>query len=854
MPFGVVEVKREGRDENWYIQTDSNRFKIDKRNLKRNGWGELREKEIVSGLDVEFELVNNSPGNVRRYSPLPENIRKILNQHGCEHAGLVLDKYSFRYSDQELARGILDQVIQVNNTSKLFYDAFLQRWLSFLESSSALTFQCRTIGPLTLHLARASALENAGICLHPIYGFVYLPGSGLKGMARAFAETVWLPAQSDKKSAGWRIEDVFGWAPNPERKEKIKNNIVEQRWEREGDPASPEIKAHAGSIVFHDAWPEKWPKLILDIVNNHHMKYYQGEDAPGDWENPTMVSFLTIDSGNAFTFAFSKRRSDIPDHLLSLVKEWLTGALCHLGAGAKTAAGYGAFEPVEGTRPKLPDSEKIKTYETTLELVTPAFLAGANQKVEDCDLRPATLRGLLRWWWRTMHAGFVDVDTLRSLESAIWGDTKQGGAIRVELMKKPDRLPKVTPCPLKKMGKNIKGQDILVPDESFINNQSLLQPPPMTTPPLIYISYGMDEMKTGEVNTRKRRHVVWPGAAWVVRLIANPSKYKDKLISAADILTQAKLAILLLCRYGGVGSKGRKGFGSFADLAGPNRDECLKTAREFRRTYNIQEQSEKDGDSPALNRMLPAEIVTPWKNAWFALDRLGAAVQAFTQASQSSGHGKHCESKLALGLPRKIHGPLNFKLPHQKEWTAPRELKGPKGERHSSPVHYHLAKDKGGNLTIRLTAFPSIYLPNINTSNKILKDLLNHLNTYLKYQIKNHGDKGQEVPLKKLVDPIPEISLPMSTALPRTNEMVQAVMQDEKTKKGGWRSKHIASGVSGPILNSADVPTEIKVGESVTLKVVSVNQKEITFRWPTTADEKQIRKGPRPGGPLKKQR
>ena len=68
----------------------------------------------------------------------------------------------------------------------------------------ALRWRCATTGPLTLHLVRASALENAGICLHPLYGFVYLPGTGLKGMARAYAETVWLPRNISSTPAASR--------------------------------------------------------------------------------------------------------------------------------------------------------------------------------------------------------------------------------------------------------------------------------------------------------------------------------------------------------------------------------------------------------------------------------------------------------------------------------------------------------------------------------------------------------------------------------------------------------------------------------------------------------------------------
>ena len=134
---------------------------------------------------------------------------------------------------------------------------------------------------MTLHLARASALENAGLCLHPIYGFTYLPGTGLKGLARAYAETVWLAAKPpERQNEAWKtIERVFGWAPGSDQVAPGKA----KPW-KPGDPGldhAEDDAANAGVIVFHDAWPEKWPSLLVDIVNNHHSTYYQSqEDSP----------------------------------------------------------------------------------------------------------------------------------------------------------------------------------------------------------------------------------------------------------------------------------------------------------------------------------------------------------------------------------------------------------------------------------------------------------------------------------------------------------------------------------------------------------------------------------------------
>jgi len=127
------------------------------------------------------------------------------------------------------------------------------------------------------------------------------------------------------------------------------------------------------------------------------------------------------------------RRREVPDEHMDLARQWLLGALCHLGAGAKTNAGYGGFKPVEGELPAL-HSDAYREFAATVELITPAFLAGADQEADDCELRPATLRGLLRWWWRAMHAGFVDVDQLRRMETTIWGDAQTGGAVRIEVV------------------------------------------------------------------------------------------------------------------------------------------------------------------------------------------------------------------------------------------------------------------------------------------------------------------------------------------------------------------------------------------------------------------------------------
>ena len=728
---------------------------------------------------------------------LPSSTVKVLGsvKVGERHPGLQLDKYSdtrWESSEKEVA-GQQAQKDAIADVCKAIGDPEAHKYLycrrdAMLDAFGARKdsmgrFTARTTGPMTLHLSRASALENAGICLHPLYGFVYLPGSGLKGMARAFAETVWLGTQENHGEAWGQIEKIFGWAPGSDRgKEEYKPQDAEKR--RGKDVAS------AGSIIFHDAWPTTWPKLHVDIVNNHHSEYYgaKPEDnahAPGDWENPIPVYFLAVDKEQVFDFALSVRRDDGNDEvdtgfgkqkLLELAREWLIGALCYMGAGAKTAAGYGCFEPVEAKdNPLSPDAEKTTQSDKeaaasgtgarvrriwrgalgigkehdgkrerevvsdrskdakraeffcTLELVTPAFLAGANQGKEDCDLRSATLRGCLRWWWRTMHAAYLDVQTLRALEAAIWGDTKQGGAVRVTV--KREHALSATLYDYKEMKPDRKNPSVLKPGSTpkleFKAMHSLEQPSNQhTTRGLHYVSYGMNEWSGGQ---HKQRWYLRDGAKWSICLSARSTEFFVKRngdksnqgvpIHWGDVLKQAQSALWLLCEYGGVGSKARKGFGSLCIINGSLAHaltSCKQDAADLRKVLHLG--NSRSGrvplESASLDECLSETIETKWSDPWFALDQVGYSYQSFTQEC------KHDESKAALGLPRKIHGPLDQPMKHQisAEHTRPIELKGPhdKNEdregRHASPLHIHFAKESHG-LRVKITAFPVASLP-----------------------------------------------------------------------------------------------------------------------------------------------
>ncbi len=759
--------------------------------------------------------------------PLPKVVQQHLRRN--THPGLMLDKYACSW-DPEAPKGKLSEKVQrptLDGVARLSraapegidFGGLARRRQSALDEVQSRRLTAVTTGPLTLHLARASALENAGICLHPLYGFVYLPGTGVKGLAHAFACEVWLRGRGDREEDFDLIGEVFGHAPS-----KWLDDLARQHG------VGPPEGSRAGAVVFHDAWPDSWPRLTVDILNSHHATYYRGEGPPGDWDNPVPVYFLSVSAGQAFTFAVSGRRGDARPELIDLACQWLAGGLEHLGAGAKTATGYGAFkvsEPAAASRGAGADKDaavrlgKREEFACSLKLVTPAFLAGANQQEkEDCELRPATLRGLLRWWWRTLHAGYIDVPTLRGMEAAVWGDTEAGGAVRLLLQPAETHVP-------------------LPFDRNDITRKNNLPVPPnrKTTQGLTYHSFGMNDTKTEDgVKVATRRFFLPPGCRWQLGLVARRSG-----LGAGDLLDQAKAALWLLCHFGGVGAKSRKGFGSLAEppeLADWDLEVCKAKAREFRSAFGAGDSLFRPGpeDSPSLEEILPFDdIPLGWPNYWMALDQLAAGAQTFAQQH------KHQREKKALGLPRNVdRGASGTFRPGQHVQN-----------RHASPVLYHFSEDDRG-LVLRVTAFPAGELPDRATSKAFLTNLLEHLRETLPGRYHGQAAGGRTPP----VNP-PPTGGPGGPTPPRavkSGDRVRAVLLPEKTGSGGWRARHPESGLTGPIVNSTDVPADKKEGDEVELIVVSDNPKNPSFRWPGAADDAKRkqddrRKGPPPGPP-----
>ncbi len=255
--------------------------------------------------------------------PLPPKVRQVAdNGNCCDNIGLWLDRFltvnlqNWEITQEAKRRHHLTELIgrpEWRSQMQEKLNALQNRHEAMLEWYKQRDFAVRHIEAkpvwrFVVGLGAAHVLET-GITLHRLFGLPIIPGSALKGAAKAYAQLVEGRTDDDPE-----LVAVFG--------------TTEQ----------------AGSVIFFDAIPLEAPKFQLDIVNPHYPNYYrtQGQNPPADWDSPRPVFFLTV-TETPYRFAIAAR-SEQGNRLLDLAEKWLKGALTELGIGAKTSSDYGYWQ------------------------------------------------------------------------------------------------------------------------------------------------------------------------------------------------------------------------------------------------------------------------------------------------------------------------------------------------------------------------------------------------------------------------------------------------------------------------------------------------------------------------------
>lgn len=192
----------------------------------------------------------------------------------------------------------------------------------------------------------------------------------------------------------------------------------------------------------------------------------------------------------------------------------------------------------------------IKKITFEIETITPMFLSGADQG--KAELRAASIKGLLRFWWRALQAE-SDLNNLRARESAIFGssDEKKGGgsSFAIRIITNGDFNPTKNKFP--------SNPQYQVPVEGKSFKVNILE----------YLSYGTYENIPRQGNVFTREYYPAKMKFYIVLNFIDEA-WRDEVLKAFYVWS-----IL-----GGIGSRSRNGFGSFNVV---NMEEAFKNIKDI---------------------------------------------------------------------------------------------------------------------------------------------------------------------------------------------------------------------------------------------------------------------------------
>ena len=170
-----------------------------------------------------------------------------------------------------------------------------------------------------------------------------------------------------------------------------------------------------------------------------------------------------------------------------------------------------------------------------IETITPMFLAGANQS--KAELRAASIKGLLRFWWRALQAE-ADLDKLRKKEARIFGSSDEGvggSTFGIRLSNTENVQPVTTRLPNNNQIHTVTFRSQRQNRQIIINI-------------LEYLAYGPYNPQR-----KKLRPYIPENRKFNLILSFNKEQYLPEVLKAMCVFSL----------FGGLGSRSRNGFGSF---------------------------------------------------------------------------------------------------------------------------------------------------------------------------------------------------------------------------------------------------------------------------------------------------
>ncbi len=298
---------------------------------------------------------------------LPAITHRLVYKHvaSCQHLGLALDRFApwtpqrnprgarwdLRVSSEGkrgtepttggAAKGLwLKSLLTTVKPDPALIRAQRERWQQSVTARGGIVItHLQLASRLLVGLGASHVLETA-LTLDRTSGAPFVPGSACKGLARTYA--LYEVARELGIRAGIGGNDKT-------QLEQLDEDLSDPNKHVEGETAAWfravfGTLGNAGEVCFVGGIyaSDDAPRFVVDVMTPHFPLYYRGEKPPADTDNPNPVAFLAVEAKNLFWFGLLPRRTE-SSIWLEVARDWLIGGLTRLGAGGKTAAGYGFF-------------------------------------------------------------------------------------------------------------------------------------------------------------------------------------------------------------------------------------------------------------------------------------------------------------------------------------------------------------------------------------------------------------------------------------------------------------------------------------------------------------------------------
>jgi CRISPR-associated protein Cmr1 len=372
-------------------------------------------------------------------------------------------------------------------------------------------------------------------------------------------------------------------------------------------------------------------------------------------------------------------------------------------------------------------------------VVTPLFGGGA-QPDASAEVRPPSLKGVLRFWWRALAWSRLagDLREIRALEAKIFGAAgdentgRQGSFLLRVLHGPPPRC--------------LRKGEVLTPKQPV-------------GPGARYFGYGLFGAKAGQL---KRP------------CLLAPITFTAELVSRGSLDATVVDALKLMGLLGRLGSRTRRGWGSLSllSLQGDTEWQAAGTVPEYkselRKLLSGAATADEEPPYSALSRHTHIDIVGEDRDPLRLLNGVGEAMlryrswgkngQVLGRDSERNFQPDHDWSKNPQGVtgirhPRRVI----FGLPHNYSKTL--GVTAEHFDRRASPLMIHIHRLTDQNHVAVLTVLRSAYLPNgerlevTNGRGETLRDATpdwSVLDGFIKRWSKKKGDADDQLPIKVL--------------------------------------------------------------------------------------------------------